>query len=729
MRRRIVVRQIAAVMLSGILLLTGCGNNKDTGGVDKSVSVEAGTDSQDKGPSKASEQEDSGAEVSKQQGGGEEGSSEAALTQEDTAASDAEPTESSKETDSTLTLDKHPEVYVENQEWRWWDENFKNYHILYSLESAKLSKESESQFPVLAEALKDYTDKKRKSEEADFNSFGEDWEKSGEGETLKEDDIYEHKRTLFLRRADGKIYSFAERLDQTEPHSESRTHWEAHTFDVETGKELNLSDFVDDEEALLDILYKRAARHTMNMNGYEENGMEEEKALRDTREVIENIKEEKGLNFTVDPYGISFYFDTYGLWLFPFTETVLFSEDTDGKIFKEDICKAADDWMMPIDLGQGFTMDLNGDGQADDFSVSEKYEGELITGLYFTLHQGETMFSVPTDGTAYEMRAFLVHANDNYWVLSEYTSSNGGAVDLISLEGEVALLSDRIEGGSIAVLPDEETDYSIVETSPLGLPLDPNHIKVLIRDKGEEKEVSVNGEGKLEAVEGTGSPESEASQKTYSSEIEAYSDVLSAYQEMQSGGSDSRLSEMGFHTALSDMGWPGLPAPEMEKNVGYCLYDVDDNGVKELIITYLDSIYDIYGFDGEKPVYAYGTTYRGETALFEDGMIQKLWGSNSGASETWYKMDGNIGFYLPLVDRIYSPTEYGSNKDGTEYHIYGDEKDWEEIERLYREGGSLPVWVYEWNDVISEKEFKQYSSSAKEVKLQGIQPLSEYNGL
>jgi hypothetical protein len=202
-------------------------------------------------------------------------------------------------------------------------------------------------------------------------------------------------------------------------------------------------------------------------------------------------------------------------------------------------------------------------------------------------------------------------------------------------------------------------------------------------------------------------------------------DVLFRYKEAQDNKySQEEIDKMGLTTQLTQQAWPSANSDDAVK---YVLYDIDGNGINELIITYYDSITDIWASDGSSVRYAYGCPYRGQAILHEDGMLEQLYApSMSSASTTWYAFNASVGDFFADFQMLYDPSEKASK---AEYYRFSYHSGREEMELRYRISGDYPVWVSEWEDQISEKEYNELCSKAPAVKLPEGERIADFRGL
>ncbi len=619
--------------------------------------------------------------------------------------------------------DNYPRVYLEHSEFKnYWGDTLVKY-IDFKLDTLSLDTESSEKYPHLAKSLEYLNGSAREGDKQLWQ------DKSGmikEPESASRCPVYLHEREYSLRRADGNIFSFLMKLRKYEDGYDAMTTQLGITYDMESGEVMGLDQFVLDENALKDKLVKRILEDSVTWMGQdyaELNGITQDEAETELLETLNVVEKSKGLQFTVDPYGLTFHFSSFDFWDFPFSSTVFFAEDTDGTIFNAKYCSELDNWAMEVAYADEISYGINKDGKVKKASISEEYEEDEV--IAFCINED---YSVPTDGSAYDPRAFLVHTKGSTFFMTDYASSTLGALDLIAFEDadQNPYLSARVNG-NLTALPDEETDFSYLDSCPVQIPVNPLDFKVTPRNKTGWVSYGIAATGDL--VKGDKSealPESDFSESTYAGEKEAYAAVLEYYLGTQNGTyTYEDFENMSLRTGLMGAGWPY--GAGFDENVGYCLYDIDDNGVDELMITYYDYIYDIYTFDGEKTSCIYTVPYRGEARLYSDGMIYQLFGSNSGASDTWLKMDGTINRLLTVAVHEYSPKDGGKNS--SEYYTVCTDEQLPEIYKFYQETGNIPVWIDERNEDITKKEFENYGSKGTKVELTGIVKLVDYKGL
>lgn len=207
---------------------------------------------------------------------------------------------------------------------------------------------------------------------------------------------------------------------------------------------------------------------------------------------------------------------------------------------------------------------------------------------------------------------------------------------------------------------------------------------------------------------------------------DSYMDILYKYKEAQDNRySQEKIEQMGLSTELVQLAWP---TDGNEEAVKYVLYDIDKNGTSELIITYNDSIVDIWASDGKKVKYAYGCPYRGNATLHEDGILKQLYApSMNYASTTWFKFNTAVGDFFPDIQMQYEPSE--NDPKGEHYYVFSYESGREEMERIYGISGDYPVWISEWEDEITKEKYDELCTKAPEVKLPEGEKIADFKGL
>ncbi len=735
------IRRTIAVASCAMLIVTGCGQEgtvQNAGGGNDQVenSASDGKKFQNKQVEKYKNSSDNeasdNAEESSKSGDGAEnnGSGQGGTGNADSGKGTPEKGDNKKggagkdnTSESNEPAYDYPEVYTELNDWEKYEEVNKTAYIDYHIEVLKLKEESAQKYPELAKMLEKYGDDLRAET---YDLFESDCEELEPSANLAENPVHSYEQETFLRRADGKIFSAATFTGNFASYRDASTSWECINYDMEEEKEITLSDIVNDKEKLFDVLAERVGTTVSQWDAENYDSKNNFHPITDFskyRKQIVYLDNNSGINFTIDPYGVTFYFNTYDFWMDDVVETIMFAEDKDGTLFNKDICQEMSEWI--IQLPQMGSTSYYSDGGVQNLYIGAEATDGVVTGYYINPGRPELPDGVPTNGGAYEPRAFLVHRDDYSYLMLDYRSPGGYTVDIIDFEDidiEQPYLASRVNG-SIPALSDEETDFSKVDSNPKTVPLDPRNIR--ITPEGKKNcwvGYVIDDEGQLvENGKKDGFSLQDINDADYPSEKKAYEEILFYYKGVSDGKyTTDDLQNAGIVSALTEQGWPFTELPEMRAHVGYFLYDIDGNGVDELVITYMENIYDIYGFDGKKAVVAYNVPYRGEAFLYTDGKLKELWAAGSTSRVTWYGLSSSIGDFFPIAQKE-------SSKNVTCYS-YTAADNMEEIEKAYKESGNVPVWAYEYSDEISKSEFEKYGSKGEEITLPHINAVDQFDG-
>lgn len=156
---------------------------------------------------------------------------------------------------------------------------------------------------------------------------------------------------------------------------------------------------------------------------------------------------------------------------------------------------------------------------------------------------------------------------------------------------------------------------------------------------------------------------------------------------------------------------------------GYLMYDVNADGFEEMIITYQDRIYEIYGDYKGRLHRAFAAPDDCEVTLYPEGMMKvKEPDSSEYQGTVWQQYFPEFGDYLPVFEE----------SDGQYYTFCAydlDEISMEEINRALEDIGQYPVWIGEWSDMISKKEYDGLIPKTNPVKLLKADAFSDRSAL
>jgi len=151
-------------------------------------------------------------------------------------------------------------------------------------------------------------------------------------------------------------------------------------------------------------------------------------------------------------------------------------------------------------------------------------------------------------------------------------------------------------------------------------------------------------------------------QESASDKIDIYDSVLAEYSDMVQNDfytnlleSDTYDSSFGEHI--------GLEIRNHKQDIFYAFYDIDGNGIMELIIaggengvsnpSFSPRNYDLYGYDGTNVVHIFPEMefgYRTNFSLYENGVIKVFYSGSAAESGIDFYKIGNDEFTPELVD-------------------------------------------------------------------------------
>ncbi|MCM1251448.1 MAG: hypothetical protein NC321_01385, partial [Clostridium sp.] len=141
-----------------------------------------------------------------------------------------------------------------------------------------------------------------------------------------------------------------------------------------------------------------------------------------------------------------------------------------------------------------------------------------------------------------------------------------------------------------------------------------------------------------------------------------YTDVLEQYQDMVQNDFYKNLIDTDYYdNSFGDA--IGLEIRHLEQDIYYALYDIDGNGIAELIIAGGENHnanadnapwnYDLYGYDGTKAVHIFSDMefgYRTNFSLYENGVIEVFYSSSAAESGVDFYKIRKDGFTPEKID-------------------------------------------------------------------------------
>lgn len=206
----------------------------------------------------------------------------------------------------------------------------------------------------------------------------------------------------------------------------------------------------------------------------------------------------------------------------------------------------------------------------------------------------------------------------------------------------------------------------------------------------------------------------------YMYRFDSFDDLLYAYKETQDRHYTQDQIEhiFGFREPLLERGWPDETSPY---DVGYVYYDVDSNGTDEMIITLGKDIVEIYSYFADKVQRFYFASVGDEVTLYPGGILKQYAPETSEFPGTsWYSYDSGLAGY-------YEDFEESRGEYYTFCHRDFSGPEYDEIAARLQEDpyADMPVWIGEYEDWLSEAEYKKLLPKTKPVQLPEVKKLAD----
>ncbi len=318
-----------------------------------------------------------------------------------------------------------------------------------------------------------------KYEDDTYNDLSEklnELNKVVESEHNKTDNPLGEGCRIFLRRDDRQVFSVVcEYREYKEEIDGVRTR--GYSYLTDSGKELELSDIVDDEEEFFNRLANILSVEVTNkMMVITDEFMEPE----DMREDLKNLLDSGEYGWVVDPQGVTFWFDRINAVLGNVTATVLFADDADGTIFNKDfVTNAPDEWIMQIPGDYSRTcFDREDDGMIDTISwtLSQTSGDDAMqypSGIDVCINGRNYLSDEIIEsygGMFYGTIAMLVHKDKQTYFMTYYCEEAEPSFVTLSLKDDTVKRSD-----AKYVYIDRDGDGEYVPTDPSAIRVYSDH--------------------------------------------------------------------------------------------------------------------------------------------------------------------------------------------------------------------------------------------------------------
>ncbi|MCR5301233.1 MAG: hypothetical protein K6E49_02205 [Lachnospiraceae bacterium] len=445
------------ICIISIMLLAGCGNSADSSDISGKF-------------------KDKLADVEKAQ---EEDAPEPEVQEEDASEPEAEEEVEAEPSGNEISKGVPNLLLFRQNAYEWGKDNtpaIKHQYTYFLLDW-----ESTGTYKALAASLEDARDemlsKQQEAWETDLKSIKEN-------EQIQFDESW----MVYLRRADEKYLSFvSESCSEGLFDDGAYTKYTAHSYYVDSGKKIALSDVIADENAFFDLLSDKmyeSIKYDLQQYYSSDMGIDKETFENDLKDYMKSGE----LAWTLDPFGVTCYLAAYTAAPFAKSSVILFSEDTDHTIFTDEFRESAkDEYVIQVPGYIGSNIDVNDSGVpvyvnvSEFYDYNESYDDMELSGLHLSC-TGDWK-NIPTKmhgGTAF-YNIFLIHKDGSTTVLENHDEYDTSFLNTYVLARHEVREADSARG-CLEWASQKDYDINGDGYTPVYVPTDPSKIRVLTGD-------------------------------------------------------------------------------------------------------------------------------------------------------------------------------------------------------------------------------------------------------
>ena len=384
---------------------------------------------------------------------------------------DPEPTEAPVESAQEI-----PEL-VMSERYKNFDADKNGYELSYTYELLHTGIEYGKSHPGLRDSLEEVAFHTEEMLGESCSGYAELLSAMSAAELEHEKEMGEYPKyfynRVYTRRADEKILSFMYENTFFDLNGEyDDVCVRGYNFYVEDGSEVKLSDVVNDQEALYDMLARKLVVSVHDgLDGMQDYPVDAELTRKEMLEYMDMGE----YSWVLEPQGISFYFDTFTFMPWVASATVLFSEDADGDIFTDRFrTDVPDEWIMKLPKDCETFFDAEEDGKSDRIRVYElkepnrggDYHFKLNLGAVVDLNNNLTEIKEDEEDQPYDYEAYLVHKDGKTVLLLTHDEYDFSYMDTYTLSGGDISHADELAGG-VQTLPEQDCIWGDEVTFPV----------------------------------------------------------------------------------------------------------------------------------------------------------------------------------------------------------------------------------------------------------------------
>ncbi|MCR5223100.1 MAG: hypothetical protein K6D90_09590 [Lachnospiraceae bacterium] len=356
----------------------------------------------------------------------------------------------------------------------------------FKYETFYITDELKSAYPELANTLMVINDRIATEEGHSYRTTLSHLEMQSDAEHQRAMDAgifpFEEEWEIYVRRADEDYVSLVTRHRQASDFDYDAYSYVGCCVDTKTGKEMELSDFVKDEDALFALVGEKAYEAVAPQGGdFVEDG--NLIPAQDLAKMIRDGLQNDLSGWTLDPQGLTFWINSFTATPWSYQVSVLFAEDIDGRIFREE-CKdlIPERWVMEVPLIDTTYFDAEDDGKTDQIRIYELfdyYDDGYRTINAFSINFNEDSLDEDyAEYEAYDFNGMLLHFDNRTVLLEQHNEYDDHFMDLYTLNNGKAKYEDYVNA-YVETLPYEllSDEYTVV---PRHIPEDPANMHLTV---------------------------------------------------------------------------------------------------------------------------------------------------------------------------------------------------------------------------------------------------------
>ena len=275
-----------------------------------------------------------------------------------------------------------------------------------------------------------------------------------------------------VRRADSVVLSYVTDSYANYGFIEDfRSVW-GRSFDVQTGKELLLSDVILDMDAIPGIVCKELNSHLWAGEDYPETLV---------KDYFMNTPED-GISWSLDYNGVTFYFgydDFTEMSRVGKTATISFAEYPE--LFNKKYMNVPEAYMVRLQLDYSFFTDLDSDGILEEVNCNSLFNETDRSYTQFGIYTDVNGYYQYEELFAYDYQPYYVKTEDGDHYIYLFCEENEIGKHA---QGQMMLVVYNVNDGVIKRVGDMNIAPAYIPSNMFLLPLDPNHMLLDNYDSG-----------------------------------------------------------------------------------------------------------------------------------------------------------------------------------------------------------------------------------------------------